>query len=94
MDEADFQGSDAETSERTCWSGDVRDSGLGHSVATVDMRYVCPKDVKKMLLGQARSTHWRKWAAKHENEESKEGFWLEPARRLDAEKTLRHRLVA
>ena len=45
----------------------------------VDMRYVCPKDVKKMLLGQARSTFWRKWAAKHENEELKEGIWLEPA---------------
>ena len=45
----------------------------------VDMRCVCPKDVKKMLLGQARSTCWRKWAAKHENEELKEGIWLEPA---------------
>ena len=31
------------------------------------MRYVCPKDVKKMLLKQARSTYWMKWAAKHEH---------------------------
>ena len=30
-----------------------------------DMRYVCPKDVKKMLLQQARSVYWKKWAAKH-----------------------------
>ena len=40
----------------------------------VDMRYVCLKDVKKMLLRQARSTHRKKWAAKHEYEESKEGI--------------------
>ena len=32
----------------------------------VDMRYVCPKDVKKMLLQQARTVYWKKWAAKHE----------------------------
>ena len=64
-----------ETSERICRSGDVRDS----CIVRVDMRHVCPKDVKKMLLGQARSTYWRKWAAKHENEELKEGIWLEPA---------------
>ena len=32
-----------------------------------------------MLLKQARSTYWKKWAAKHEYEELKEGFWLEPA---------------
>ena len=44
----------------------------------VDMTYVCPNDVKKMLLGQARSTFWRKWAAKHQYEELKEGIWLEP----------------
>ena len=37
------------------------------------MRVVCPQDVKKMLLKQARTTHWRKWAAKHESEELKEG---------------------
>ena len=43
------------------------------------MRFVCPKDVKKMLLKQARSAHWKKWAAKHEYEELKEGTWVEPA---------------
>ena len=35
----------------------------------VDMRYVCPKDVKKKLLKQARSTYWKKWEPKHEYEE-------------------------
>ena len=45
----------------------------------VDMRHVCPKDVNTMLMKQARLTHWRKWAAKHEYEELKEGIWLEPA---------------
>ena len=34
----------------------------------IDMRYVCPKDVKKMLLQQARTVYWKKWAAKHEYE--------------------------
>ena len=43
------------------------------------MRYVCPKDVKKMLVQQARSVYWKKLAAKLENEELKEGIWLEPA---------------
>ena len=32
---------------------------------TIDMRYVCPKDVKKMLVQCARSVYWKKWAAKH-----------------------------
>ena len=63
------------------------------------MRYVCPKDVKKMLLVQARSTHWRKWGAKHENEELKEGIWLELALTLLRKKTKKgltdnHRNVA
>ena len=39
----------------------------------IDMRFVCPKDVKKMLVQRARSVYWKKWAAKHENEELKEG---------------------
>ena len=38
------------------------------------MRYVCPKDVKKMLLQQARTVCWKKWAAKHECEELKGGY--------------------
>ena len=110
MDEPDFRGSDAETSERTCRSGDVRVRGLGHQVATVahldfegqvrvDMRYVCPKDVNNVFLGQARSTYWRKWAAKHENVEVKDGIWLEPALALLGKKTKegwtdKHRNVA
>ena len=43
------------------------------------MRYVGPQDVKKMLLQQARTAYWNRWAAKHEDEESKEGIWLQPA---------------
>ena len=43
----------------------------------VDVRHVCPKDVKKMLLQRARTVYWKKWAAKHE--ELKEGIWLELA---------------
>ena len=34
--------------------------------ARIDMRYVCPKDVKKILFQRARSVYWMKWAAKHE----------------------------
>ena len=39
----------------------------------VDMKFVCPQNVKKTLLKQARATYWRKCAAKHEYEELKEG---------------------
>ena len=53
----------------------------------IDMRYVFPKDVKKMLLQQARSVYWKKWAAKHEFEELKDGIWLEPALALLRKKT-------
>ena len=42
----------------------------------IDMRYVCPKDVRKMLVQRARSVNWKKWAAKHEYGELKEGAWL------------------
>ena len=42
--------------------------GLEGKVA-VDMRVVCPKDVKKMLLKQARMVHQRKWAVDYECEE-------------------------
>ena len=58
----------------------MRDTGSGHEVAIVahlvDMRVVCPQDVKKMLLKQVRLVYWKKWAAKHECEELKEGVWL------------------
>ena len=53
----------------------------------IDMRYVCPKDVKKMLMQQARSVCRKKWAAKHEYEESKEGIWLETALAVLRKKT-------
>ena len=31
-----------------------------------------------MLVQTARAVYWKKWAAKHEYEELKEGAWLEP----------------
>ena len=53
----------------------------------MDVRYVCPKDVKKMLLRQARSICWKKWAAKHEYEELVEGGSLAGAGSgIDAQK--------
>ena len=46
----------------------------------IDMRFCVPKRrQKKMLVQRARSVYWKKWAAKHEYEELKEGEWLEPA---------------
>ena len=32
----------------------------------IDMRFVCPKDVKNILVQQARTVYLKKWAAKHE----------------------------
>ena len=43
------------------------------------MRFVCPRDIEKVLVQRARSVYWKKWAAKHEHEKLKEGAWLEPA---------------
>ena len=100
-----------ETSERFSRSGDVRRQRFGQQVAAsahplifegdrrTDMKYVCPKDVKKMLLQQARTVYWKKWAAKHEYEEMKEGAWLEQAPALLPKKarenwTEKHRHVA
>ena len=58
-----------------------------------------PKDVKKMLLQQTRTVFWKKWAAKREYEELKEGIWLELALALLRKKTKeewteKHRNVA
>ena len=66
---------------------------------TIDMRYVCPKDVKKMLVQSARSVHWKTWAAKHEYAELKEGAWLEPGlallrKNVKENGTAKHRNVA
>ena len=44
----------------------------------IDMRFVYPRDVKKILVQRARSVCWKKWAAKHEYEELIEGVSLEP----------------
>ena len=66
---------------------------------TIDVRYVCPKDVKKMLLQRARSVHWKKLAARHEDEELKEGAWLDPGlvllrKKVEENWTEKHRSVA
>ena len=53
----------------------------------------------KMPIQIARSVYWKKWAAKHEHEELKEGAWLEPGLALLRQKvkehwTEKHRYVA
>ena len=53
----------------------------------IDMRCVCSKNVRKVLLQQARTVNLKKWAAKHEYEDLKEGIWLEPALALLRKKT-------
>ena len=70
-----------------------------NSEITIDMRFVCPKDIRKMLVQRARSVHWKKWAAKHEDEELIDGAWLEPGLALLRKKakenwTEKHRTVA
>ena len=65
----------------------------------LDMRVICPQDVKNMLLKHARMVCWKKWATKHEYEELKEGIRLELALALLREKTKegwteKHRNVA
>ena len=84
LDETGSRISDVLTGERTCRSSDVRDRDLGikwpqwHTLifkgqVREEMRYVCPRDVKKLLLQQARTVYWKKWAVKHEYEEFIEG---------------------
>ena len=83
---------------------DIRDLGIKwpywHTlIFSNDMRFVCPKDVRKMLVQRARSVCGKKWAAKHEYEELKEGTWLELGRALLRKKvkenwTEKHRNVA
>ena len=68
LEEADSRGSNVETGERT-----RRSSHVWHALIFGNMRFVCPKDVKKMLVQTARTVYLKKWAAKHENEELKEG---------------------
>ena len=48
----------------------------GHGA--VVMAVVCPQSVMNMLLKQARTVYWRKWAAEHGCEELKEWLWLDP----------------
>ena len=57
-----------------------------------------PERREEMLVQQARSVHWKKWAAKHDYEEM-EGIWLEPylallRKKTNEEWTETHRNVA
>ena len=67
-----------------CWTRDLGikwphwHTSMFSDEIKIDMGLVCPKDVKKMLVQRARSVYWKKWAAKHEYEELKEGTWIEP----------------
>ena len=49
---------------------------------TLLFRWVCPQDEKKILLQQARKTYRKKWAAKHDYEELKEGVWFDPIKHM------------
>ena len=85
VEKADLGSVAMETGERTCRSRHVRDPRPWRQVAAVahfcclrdkvavEMRLVCPRDVKKMLPIQAGMVHWKRCAAKHECEESKDG---------------------
>ena len=45
----------------------------------VEMICFCPAGRKHVLLKkQARMDQWKRWAAKHECEERKDGAWLQP----------------
>ena len=87
--EANLRSTNMEASERPARAilCETRDLGIKwlqrHTLAyeeqtKVDLRTVFPQDVKNMLLNQARQAYWKRWAAKHEHEELKEGVWLEP----------------
>ena len=56
------------------------------SASGVDLRMVCPQDVKK-LFKQARMVYWKEQAATHECEDLKEGVWLEPIQAVLRRKT-------
>ena len=110
LDEADPRSSDVEAAERAAGAVMCENRDLGmkwpywHTLVfsneiTIEMRHVCPKDVRKMLVQRTRSVNWKKWAAKHEYEELKEGAWLEPELALSRKKvkenwTEMHRNVA
>ena len=51
----------------------------------IDMRFVCPRDVKKMQDLGAKGSISILWPAKHECEELKEGVWLEPVPAKESE---------
>ena len=51
------------------------------------MRFICPRDVKKMLLKQVTTAYWKKCASRHECEELSRGVWLDPINALLRRKT-------
>ena len=58
----------------------------GH--VALDMRVVCPQNVKKDASETSQDgLYWKSWAANHKGEELKEGVWLEPVRAMLRGKT-------
>ena len=53
----------------------------------VGMRVVCPQDLRKVFLRQARMAFWKKRSANHECEELKGGVWQEPIQVMLRKKT-------
>ena len=49
---------------------------------SIDTGYVCPLDVKKMLLQQARKDFCKRWAAKHEYGFDAQIFFLKKRRKI------------
>ena len=86
LEKADLRGADTgPTGVVTC---ETRDLGIKwppwHTMlfegqVTVEKEIgVCPAGPKHMLLKQEKMDQWKRWAAKHECEELKDGAWLQP----------------
>ena len=99
VEEADLRSRDMDTGERTCRSSHVRDSSLGHPVAAV-AHFCCEgtgSGGQETGLPAGREedasetsqevVYCKRWAAKHECEELKEGVWLEPIQAMLRRKT-------
>ena len=58
---------------------ETRDRYNMAALAYIDFSALKQELTKKMLVQRDRSVYLKKWAAKHEHEEQKEGVCLEPA---------------
>ena len=64
-----------------------RDTLIFEGQVAVCMRVVCPSGREKDASEASQEDLWKKWAAKHECEELKEGVWLEPSQAVLRRKT-------